>query len=382
MSVYGEVLVPLIADDNSLPLVETFDVSLAGRYEDYSDFGSTFNPKIGLHWALSESLRVRASYSEAFRAPTLFNVNGRRSVFVVQFPNAFFTAFPEITSDPAGQTVLVATLGSNETLQEETADTWSVGLEFESDFAPGLMLSVTYFLYDYEDKIEDLSLFDIAQDPAFSEFAIVNPDPSLAASLIEIGGMPPNLLNLGGGFGPADVTFIAPGGSNNVAGRKVEGLDFTIGYERDTEFGLFSSSFNAAYLLNFETQASESSPSVDQLNIIYRPVDLRLRTNFSWTQKAFTGAAAINYTAGYEDNPDSSIANDIDSWTTVDLAFSYNAEDQFESALLNGVSLSLSLTNVFDADPPFVETPFGLNFDTVNANPFGRQFAISLTKRF
>lgn len=65
---YGELLIPVIGEKNAIPFISAFDVSLAGRYEDYSDFGNASNPKIGLHWAVNDALSLRATFSESFRA--------------------------------------------------------------------------------------------------------------------------------------------------------------------------------------------------------------------------------------------------------------------------------------------------------------------------
>ncbi len=45
------------------------------RYEHYSDFGSTSNPKFTLDWRPIEPLMIRASYNEGFRAPNLSVMN-------------------------------------------------------------------------------------------------------------------------------------------------------------------------------------------------------------------------------------------------------------------------------------------------------------------
>lgn len=70
-SVYAEVVAPLITPDRSVPLVHSFELSGSVRYEDYSDFGTTLNPKYGANWRPVEWLMLRGSYNEGFMAPTL-----------------------------------------------------------------------------------------------------------------------------------------------------------------------------------------------------------------------------------------------------------------------------------------------------------------------
>ncbi|MCJ2182667.1 TonB-dependent receptor [Novosphingobium sp. 1949] len=52
-------------------ITDPWDVTLAGRYERYSDFGSTFNVKLATRYALTDSFALRASVSTGFRAPSL-----------------------------------------------------------------------------------------------------------------------------------------------------------------------------------------------------------------------------------------------------------------------------------------------------------------------
>lgn len=54
-----------------LPVIEDVELSIAGRKDDYNDYGSDFSPKVSVRWAVSDELTVRASIGEGFRAPTL-----------------------------------------------------------------------------------------------------------------------------------------------------------------------------------------------------------------------------------------------------------------------------------------------------------------------
>jgi iron complex outermembrane receptor protein len=50
-------------------ITERFSGTVSGRYDYYTDFGSTFNPRVGLLYRFSDSYQVRALYGRAFRAP-------------------------------------------------------------------------------------------------------------------------------------------------------------------------------------------------------------------------------------------------------------------------------------------------------------------------
>ncbi|WP_281614272.1 TonB-dependent receptor [Flammeovirga sp. SubArs3] len=57
--------------DLETDITEKWMVAVAGRYENYSDFGSTFNGKIATRYEVSKALAFRGSFSTGFRAPSL-----------------------------------------------------------------------------------------------------------------------------------------------------------------------------------------------------------------------------------------------------------------------------------------------------------------------
>src|SRR6185436_14594338 len=70
-SAYVEVLVPLVGPDMEVPFMRSLDVNLAGRYDDYNDFGTTTNPRIAANWGVIEGLKFRGNYAKSFVAPAL-----------------------------------------------------------------------------------------------------------------------------------------------------------------------------------------------------------------------------------------------------------------------------------------------------------------------
>ncbi|MBY0386365.1 TonB-dependent receptor, partial [bacterium] len=68
--------------------VETVEVGLAARYDRYSDFGSTFNPKLSLSWQANDKLMFRTSIGTGFRAPNLGDLYNGGSM---NFPYFFDT---------------------------------------------------------------------------------------------------------------------------------------------------------------------------------------------------------------------------------------------------------------------------------------------------
>ncbi len=391
-ALYAETLIPFVGPENELPFLQRLEVSLAGRYEDYNDFGNTIDPKIGVLWQFTSEFSLRAAYSESFRAPDLQAVNQRQVFSVSPFPTSLFTSVEPPEPDDRillPNFVLALTPGGgNPDLGPETADTWSVGFAYEPRFLDGFSLQVNYFSIEYQDRLERIDNFDTVGIPAFRDLVSIPPDLSEVQEIFAEANagsidliLPPSLL-VPFDVGPGDIAVLFRSNFQNVSERQVSGLDVGLQFEKSTGVGLFSTSFNMQYQLDYNNRISESAESVDQLNILYRPIDLRFRGIASWVNEGFTTLVAVNYTDGYRDAFDESLSMPIGSWTTVDASISYDAGALLETVLAENARVSLSVRNLFDEDPPFVETGFGLNFDSANADPFGRSVSLSVSKTF
>jgi iron complex outermembrane recepter protein len=56
--------------DVDVDLTERFNIGVAGRFEDYSLFGSTTNGKLAARFAFNDAIAIRGAVSTGFRAPT------------------------------------------------------------------------------------------------------------------------------------------------------------------------------------------------------------------------------------------------------------------------------------------------------------------------
>jgi len=107
--------------DFEADFTENWLVSLAGRFENYSDFGSTFNYKLATLLKLSDKISVRAASASGFRAPSLHQQFFSRTstVFVDNVPFEQGT----FTNDSRA-----ASLIGIDKLREETSNSISAGL--------------------------------------------------------------------------------------------------------------------------------------------------------------------------------------------------------------------------------------------------------------
>jgi outer membrane receptor protein involved in Fe transport len=69
----------------------------------------------------------------------------------------------------------------------------------------------------------------------------------------------------------------------------------------------------------------------------------------------------------------------IEPWTTADVRAAWRPDD---AGWRNGLEVSVSVRNLFDADAPFYDNPQGIGYDPANADVVGRFVAAQITKRW
>ncbi|WP_102795434.1 TonB-dependent receptor plug domain-containing protein [Bowmanella denitrificans] len=124
-------------------LTEQWNIALASRYEDYSDFGSDVSGKLASRYQLTDGLAIRASISNGFRAPSL--AQSAFTTVSTQFVNGVPFEVGTYTADhPAA-----LALGS-QPLQEEQSLSRSIGLTYQ---AGGLSLTLDWYRINIDDRI-------------------------------------------------------------------------------------------------------------------------------------------------------------------------------------------------------------------------------------
>lgn len=175
---FGELLIPILSD---MPFAERLDLNLAYRFSDYDTIGAVHTYKAGAEWEIVESLMLRGGYQRAIRAPSLGELfapveqlntivgsvaNGRGDPCdfthaLRNGPNAaqvrqlcLDTGVPLAVIDlhRFTGTASPALTAGNPNLEEEVADTYTVGLVWRSNFAHPLLsrLSASIDYYDIE----------------------------------------------------------------------------------------------------------------------------------------------------------------------------------------------------------------------------------------
>jgi iron complex outermembrane receptor protein len=131
--------------DVEADITEDFLLSAALRYEDYNDFGDTFNWKIASRYKVSENFAVRGAASTGFRAPDLHQIyfNATATQFVAGIPNEVGTF---------ANNSRLAQLLSIPGLKEETSNNYSLGFTAKVPSA-GLKFTVDGYIVNVDDRV-------------------------------------------------------------------------------------------------------------------------------------------------------------------------------------------------------------------------------------
>jgi iron complex outermembrane receptor protein len=261
-SIYQEVRVPFTSPTWNFPGLYSFEVDFAEREEWYSQNTSTVlrpfqpatssqyngqRPKISVRWQPLDPkyigpLTLRGSYTEAFHAPTLFEITpaGSQNFPLVRDP------FSRLTPEQIEERI-----SGNPLLQPEVAYEWSYGIVYSPKWLKGLTVSADWWHIDLRSLISSLG----------AQFIIEADLPGLVFRTPPPPGTPP-LPNGQPDRGPVTLV-IDP--NENLSGAIFEGLDYEAIYMLDSsifghgDYGRLTFTVNGTWLSRAELQVNPNT---------------------------------------------------------------------------------------------------------------------------
>jgi iron complex outermembrane receptor protein len=364
-ALFAEARIPIFGPDNARPGLRVLEFSLAGRVEEYEDFGRTANPKLGVVWSPVRDLSLRASYGTSFRAPALPQLYDDSAVGATLVPRANGTRL-----------LAIYLYGGNRDLQPETADTYTAGF----DYAPesGLRLSASYFDTEFTNRIAQPAsenLDGILTDPSLAPFVrLVDAANSADDRALVMGYITTPGFVFGTLFPPSTYGAILDGRWVNAASVRLRGLDLAASYPMVLGRGTVTFDATASYLLSYESQNTPTAQTIDVLDRVGYPNRLRSRAGVVWSSGPVTADLHWLHVSSYGDGA----GQHIDAWDTADATVTWSPSDPW----WRGLQVGVTVQNLFDRKPPFYDSPRGYGFDPGQANLLGRVVALQLTKRW
>jgi iron complex outermembrane receptor protein len=370
-----EILLPFVAGQNAGPGMRRFEVSLAARLDDYDDFGSSLNPKVGVMWSPIEQLALRSTYTESFRAPPLGMLSELN-------PFGFQIVLPNPAAADGNTNTLIFSTTGNSNLKAEESESFTFGFDIGQLPIQGLSVSATYFSIDYVDRVAappiERSLLAIFQQATpLTPYMDLNPT---AATINELYARTSVFDATGTGSAGVETIFYAV--PQNVARSRMSGAQLAAAYQFPAFEGRGDLYLSGDFLFDSKYTPVVGAPSAELMDSIYNPPRYRLRGGMGLSRGGLTASLSLNYAPTY---PNTLLTpnRQIDSWLTADVRLAYRFDPAAESAIFRNLEIALAAENVTDEDPPAVTSTNQLSnfgYDATNASPRGRFVSLSLRK--
>ena len=412
-----EFAVPVVSPEMNIPLVRSFDMQIAGRFEDYSDFGSVAKPKIAVAWDVFDGLRFRGSYSQGFRAPNLEQVNATQYARLASGTD-YFRCEPALRAGTitsmaqcaqgASTSLLVA---GNPDLKPEESTNQSIGLVFEPRFLPESWGDVTFTVDRW--SIEQEQIVGLLGAQAALTLDYLNriqggSNPNVVRAAPDADDV---TLFAGSGLAPVgDVTAINDR-FINLLPQTVEGIDFGFSWEkRRTAWGSFTFRANASQLLTYSREpgdiidtlyAAREAGVIDPLTALPDSSQLiaqngrpewKISTTFIWRKGPWRMGLSTQYVSeieqtsllsapGWVIGPTGQLtATAPEPWVVeAQLVTNLYGQYEFENAgLASGTAVRLGVRDLTDEGPPLAEVCYLWSIH----RPYGRSCYVNISKTF
>ena len=404
-----------------VPVLDTLDVNLSGRYTDEKNFGEEFTYSAKVKYEPLDWLGFRATYGTTFRAPNLREqflagaagtIGGGNDPCLVptdannggvydpsgdERSQALLNQCIADGADPfslglQATTGIPTSTGGGENLKPETSDSYTAGVVFRQTWSDkfDFDLAVTYYNIEIEDTVRESDAANLlaqcySDDPQQFACDRVSRGPNGAVSLVDA-----SFINVGL-FETSGIDYVARFGMP---------LDQVADFFGPTELGV---SFTASQVLDRTEDVDPTDPSIapEELEgtisnpewswlltttLERGPFTALWRTRyigegqqtdsdpFDTTPSTTSSACGV---LGYTGTGGCRDVDFVDDYFQNDVSLTYRADSW---ALTGGIS------NVFDAEPPLIdqgEGPSRLNIVTQSGyDLFGRRVFFNLSKSF
>ena len=358
------------------PVSKQLELQAALRADNYSDFGSSVNPKVGFRYTLSPTAVLRGSANTGFRAPSLDDVFGPQARTFssnamddsILCPKGVPTA-AGIQSRDCGQQTQALT-GGNPDVKPEKSKAVTFGTAFQP--AKNLLMTVDYWNVRVNNQISSFPEQSIFDDQAKYASKIVRCNTLSTAEAANW----ERCQVLAGSNAIAYIKTL----TDNLGNVKTNGLDFSAAYTT-TIAGLKTNfTYDGTYVNSYQYQREIGGEYIENVGK-YKDASpiFRWKHNLTTTmaQGNYRYSTGVRHMTGYTDeNADPSYLNEVKAYTLVDFGVSYTG--------MKNLTLGAVLRNVFDTKPPFSNqgATFQQGYDPRYTDPLGRALVVKANYKF
>ena len=362
------------------PILKNLEATVALRYDHYSDFGGTWNPKVGVKWTAVPQLVARGTYATGFRAPGLYENGNSASAGYTSYIDPVRCPLTDLPADcGAGQVVSIT--GGNRDIRPEKSTNWTAGLVWEP--IPAFNVTLDYWNIKTRNQITAGDPQSVIDNPGAFPSSVVLRDPTDA-----IAGVPDSGTVL---------SVTAP--YQNLDKTTTNGIDISARYRWNaSEYGNFAAAVEFSHTFNFKRTFSNGI--TNQYAGTHGPTFLSSSAGMpadkgnlvlSWDRGPWNVAGTIRYISGMKDiesdqQPDCLTGSSfgvegfchVASFTTLDLSASYKGFKNWE--------IFGSVINVFNRIAPFdYSAGYGIynyNFNYALSGATGTMFNLGVRYTF
>ena len=362
----GKRNVTALYTELNVPITKQLDVTAAVRFDEYSDFGNTTNPKIGIRFQPSKELLLRASYSTGFRAPSLYELNATpayTNTGTVDDPVNCPGGVP-LPGKPAVLNCEVQfqrLTGGNVGLQPEKSKNLTLGFVFEP--TANLSVGIDLWWLRLTGTISALSENTVLGDAAtFAKYIKRNAGGNLSTDGFSCPGDDCGYLDLR---------------QQNLGGTNTNGADLSVLFRQSLgSMGRLTLGLNSTYVAKYEYQDFIGGAWNQNVGVYMGSAPIfrwQHAASARWAMGDFTVGAVAHYKSGYIDQDPS---NTVSQYATLDAYATW--------APRKNISLTFGATNLTDRDPPYSNQGdvFQANYDPRFSDPTGRKFYLRGSYQF
>jgi iron complex outermembrane receptor protein len=371
----------------NLPLLKTLEAQAAVRHDKYELAGGTTNPKLGLKWAPSRAVMLRANYSTGMVAPSLpqrFS-EGRDSFLPTKDPHRCVEG--DVYFDSFCTRYVKASNVGTKNLQPEKSTQYNLGFVIEP--LKDLTIGLSYYDIKWKNKIDVLDNTTVLdnEDGAYQAHVVrdaVTPDDIAAyaalsaADRTRLGPLRGELANIKTGW-------------VNRFQTHTSGVDLDASYTfRSNTLGRIKVFGEANYTLRYDTVLLADNVYINCANNTscdageYGKPRLLANVGVNWDRGPWSGTGIVKYVAGTRvDRAPSTVHNQwydfyakgarIPAIATMDASLAYAG---FKNMVVRG-----GANNVFNRDPAF-DPASSLGYNDNWGDPRGRYVYVSLNYSF